>query len=121
AAAEDHTLAVWRHAIVAEHALGIGQRAALGDERACDIARERLGGENVAGERDQPLFELRGGVAGVAVGGDDDVTGLDVAARGRDAPALARWRDGLHRRLRTDSDRPPARRIEQALVVERRM
>ena len=44
-----------------------------------------------------------------------------VAARGRDAPAVAGWGDGLHRRLGADRDLAAARRVEQALVVERGM
>src|SRR5262245_22614953 len=89
--AEYHALAVRRHAIVAEHAFGIGERAAFGDERAREIRRQFFGCDDVAGERDEPPFEVRGRIAGVAIRGNDDVAGLDLSSRRLDVPSAAEF------------------------------
>ena len=71
AAAEDHSLAVRRHPIIAQHAACIGQGAAFRNQRRGEIRRQFLGGDDVARERHHAAFQLRRDVAGIAVGGDD--------------------------------------------------
>jgi len=64
----------------ARHPLGVGERPTLGDQGARKLIGQFLGGDDVAGERDQPATQLRRRRAGVAVGRNDDVAGRDVAA-----------------------------------------
>ena len=93
----------------------------FGISEARKVRRQFFGGDDVARQRDQAALQFRRRIAGIAVGGDHDVADLDVTARGRDPPALAGRRDGLHRRLGAERDLAAARRVEQSLVVERRM
>ena len=65
--------------------------------------------------------QRRGQLAGVAVGGDDDVAGGDFAAAGPDPPCIADAGDPADRSLSADFYVAPPAGIEQALVVERRV
>src|SRR5262249_14629001 len=116
-----HALTVRRHAIVAEHALGIGEGTAFRNERACQIDRQFFGGDDVAGERDEPPFEVRGRIAGVAVRGNDDVAGLDLSSRRLDVPSAAEFGYFPDRCSCANGDWAPTCRIKETLVVERGM
>src|SRR5262245_13931659 len=85
--AEYHALTIRRNAIVAKHALGIGERTAFGNERACEVRRQFFGCDDVAGERDEPSLEVRGRIAGVTIRGNDDVARLDLPSRRLDVPS----------------------------------
>ena len=86
----------------------------LGEMLGSQVLGQRLGGDDVAADRDDPAAQRRDDAVGVAVGGDEHVAGEDRAALGlddeaavglaADRPALGRPRAGRRR-----PGRPPRR------------
>ena len=115
-AAEDHP-PVRRDVPVVQEVLGVEERPALGRDVPDQVIGERLAGDDVAADRDDPPAQRRGDAVGVAVGGDDDVAGEDRAALGLDdEPAVRLAPDGSRPdavrggRPRPDPPRRPGRR-----------
>ena len=114
AATEDHP-PVGRDVPVVQEVLGVEERAALGRDLGREVLGQRLGGDDVARDRDDPPAQARDDAVGVGVGGDEDVAGEDRAALGLDDEATVAPGAGSSARGRPRGGRRrPGRRRRRA-------
>ena len=75
----------------------------------------------MARDRHDAALQVRGEIAGIAVGGDHDVAGEDFAAFGLDPPGSAGLADGADSGLGAHRYAAAPAGVEQAFVIEGRM
>ena len=85
----------------------------------CDILLQR--DQIVHAGGDDAALELGRDVASVAVGGDDDLGGFEVASGGFHQPALVLAGDLLHAGMAADGNAAGAHTVNQPLHIERGM
>ena len=119
AAAEEDAGAVGRGAIIVDHLSRVGDHAVGREKPVHRLARKRLGGDDVAADRNDAAAEPWRDAAGIAVGADDHVAGEDLAARGDDAKAAALPFDRGDGAMRDDGRTGFDDAVEQAAMQER--
>ena len=112
-AAEDHPL-VGRDVPVVQEVLRVEERPPARRELGDEVVRQRLGGDDVAPDRDDPAPERRCDAVRVAVRGDEHVAGEDRPTLGLDREPAVRLtphgpRPDALVEVRARHDRPPPR------------
>src|SRR5690349_3329756 len=94
AASEEHAI-VRRKSVVIKVVLGIEDHPVVGAVLARQFLREWFGGYDERTNGDNPFMQSRGGFAGVAAGGDEDVARPQAATGGGELKAAAAVAGGV--------------------------
>ena len=119
--AEQDARPIGRSAVVVDDLLGVADDAVLRHQLVDQARRQRLGRDHVAADRDHAALQPRREIAGIAVGGDDDVAGFDHAFRHRNAEAGTGPLNCGCRAVRDDLDAGLAGHIKQAAMIAGRI